>query len=150
MRVFGWGLGGLGWIQPSFLGRSQPVRCLVALLLLGTKPTRFSVWLKDCGQVAPFSVWLKELSVWWESTRLERLRSSDFDERVQPASERNIPPWSQLNPPILQPNSHGNGSLRSGSPRSLTKYTGSQRKSGGGDPAVVKHSQFDAADHRGA
>jgi len=50
-RVFGWGLSELGWIQPSFLGRSQPIQCLVALLLLGTEPTHFSVWLKkDWGQ----------------------------------------------------------------------------------------------------
>jgi len=106
--VFGWGLGGLGWIQPSFWGRSQPVQCLVALLLLGTEPTHFSVWLKNWGQSGS-SVWLKEFSVWWEPTRLERLRPLDFDGRVQPASERNIPLWSQPNPPILQPNSHKNG-----------------------------------------
>jgi len=46
--VFGWGLGWLGWIQPSFWGRSQP--CLVALLILGMEPTHFSVWLKNWGQ----------------------------------------------------------------------------------------------------
>ena len=44
------GLGGLGWIQPSFKGRSQPVQCLVTLLLLGTESTHFSVWLKNWGQ----------------------------------------------------------------------------------------------------
>ena len=49
-RVFGWGLSELGWIQPSFWGRSQPIQCLVALLLLGMEPTHFSVWLKDWGQ----------------------------------------------------------------------------------------------------
>jgi len=49
-RVFGWGLGGLGWIQPSFGERSQPAQCLVTLLFLGTDPTYFSVWLKNWGQ----------------------------------------------------------------------------------------------------
>jgi len=49
-RVFGWGLGGLGWIQPSFWSRSQPIQCLVALLFLGTEPTHFSVWLKNWRQ----------------------------------------------------------------------------------------------------
>jgi len=43
-----------GWVglDPTqfFLGRSQPVECLVALLLLGTEPTHFSVWLKNWGQ----------------------------------------------------------------------------------------------------
>ena len=36
-RVFGCGVNGLGWIQPEFWGRSQPLHCLVALLILGTE-----------------------------------------------------------------------------------------------------------------
>jgi len=106
--VFGWGLGGLGWIESSFEGRSQPVQCLVAFLVSGREPTRLFGW-RIGGRAAPFSVWLKEFGVWWESIRLERLRLPDFDGRVQLVSDRNILPWSQPNPPILQTNSHRNG-----------------------------------------
>ena len=38
-RVFGCGTSGLGWLQPSFLERSQPIYCLVACLILGTEST---------------------------------------------------------------------------------------------------------------
>jgi len=102
------GLGGLGWIQLSFWGRSQSKRVFGCTSILGqTQPISVFGWRIRDG-AAPFSVWLKEFSVWWTSTRLERLRPPDFDGRVQPASEKNIPLWSQPNPPILQPNSHGN------------------------------------------
>jgi len=77
--VFGWGLGGLGWIQPSFWGRSQPVQCLVALLFLGMEPTHFSVILvfgrRIGDRVAPFSVWLKEFTVCLVGERGEPGRS---------------------------------------------------------------------------
>jgi len=82
------------WLHFWFWRRSQPI------LVFGWR-------IGD--RAAPFSVWLKEFSVWWEPTRLERLRPPDFDGRVQPASERNILSWSQPNPSILQPNSHRNG-----------------------------------------
>ena len=36
-RVFGCGISGLGWIQLLFWGRSQPIHCLVAPLILGTE-----------------------------------------------------------------------------------------------------------------
>ena len=105
--VGGW----VGWVGSNlvFWDGANLKECLVALQIWGqTQPVSVFGWRIGDG-AAPFSVWLKEFNVWWTSTRLERLRLPDFDGRVQPASERNILLWRQPNPPILQPNSHGNG-----------------------------------------